>query len=84
MMDFLPSNGLPTIEYEQDDSDSLLPEWFEDVAYSIDPTRSAVYHQAIEQLKEMTGSNNDSRTDDYTYYDLPAAGASPEMFEDFE
>lgn len=54
------------------------------IASTLGERESAEYNYTIDLLNEMLGVSEADLHADYTYYDLPAVGASPNNFEGFE
>lgn len=59
-------------------------QWYDALALSIDPTRGAAYDYVVNMLQDMVGVSEHDAMQDYTYFGLPAAGASPDSFEEYE
>lgn len=75
--------------FEKLGADFMQPEnettdFAEEFARSVDPERGAGYDYTNAFVRRMLGVDAPDDEQDYTYYGLPAAGASPLTFEEYD
>ena len=61
-----------------------MADFAEEFASGIDPSRGAGYDYTNTLVRRLLGVDEHDDEQDYTYYGLPAAGASPLSFEEYD
>lgn len=83
-MDFYPHmEGFFPDDGSTDVADPIEQNWYDGIMQSVAGDDPALRDATLHLVEEMAGIRTDGN-DDYTYYGLPAAGASSDMFEEWD